>query len=437
MKLSKLKSKLKEKRILILGFGREGRDSFLFLRKIFPNKILGIADQKEFLISNFQFPNTKLYLGKNYLKKIKDYDIVIKSPGIPFKILRTPDVRKITTQTAIFFSALGGPASGGDNRIIGVTGTKGKSTTAYWIYQALKSGAALKGRASPQKGRGTKVHLVGNIGKPVLTSLLKAKKDDIFVYELSSHQLYNLKRSPHIAVLLNIYHEHLDYYRSFKEYATAKANITRYQTKRDYLIYNSQDPLVRKIAEESKAKKIPIQGKYYELNRAAAEAVARIFKVPMPKKLKFLPHRLEYVGKFKGIAFYNDSLSTVPETAIEALDFLGNNVQTMILGGFDRGLNFKKLAKRIAKSEVQTLILFPATGKRIWQALTDLMDVRHPLNIMRHFFARDMEKAIKLAYKYTGGGKICLLSPASPSFGIFKDYADRGNTFKKFVKMLK
>jgi len=267
-----------------------------------------------------------------------------------------------------------------------------------------------------------------------LLSLLKAKKDDVFVYELSSFQLTNLKKSPHIAVLLNIYPEHLDYYHRFEEYVAAKANITLHQKKSDYLIYNSQDARVRKIARQSKARKIPVEGKYYELNQKATEAVAKIFKVPTVKKFKMLPHRLEFVGKFKGIEFYNDSLSTIPQTTIEALDFLGDKVQTLILGGFDRGLNFRELAKRIKKSKIKTLILFPATGKRIWQ---ELMDIGYPSNIVRHLFTEDMKEAVKLAYKYTDKDKICLLSPASPSFGIFKDYADRGNQFKKFIKMLK
>lgn len=391
-------NELKDKRIVILGFGREGQDTFRFLKKLFPKKKIGIADQK---------------FDKNYLRKIKNYDIIIKTPGIPFKVLRRPVLRKITTQTEIFFDNCPG-------MIIGVTGTKGKSTTSYWTYQALKNG-------------GLKAHLVGNVGKPVLSSLLKAKKDDIFIYELSSHQLYNLKKSPHIAVLLNIYPEHLDYYKSFKEYASSKANIAKYQTKNDYLIYNFKDPLVAKIAKKSNAKKIPIQGKYYELNRAAAEAVAKIFKVPMPQKLKSLPHRLECVGKFRGIKFYNDSLSTVPETAIEALDFLGDSVQTMILGGFDRGLDFKKLAQRLSKSQIKTLILFPATGKRIWQEVGRI--VGHPMsNYLSNYFVNDMAKAVELAYKNTEKGKTCLMSPASPSFGVFKDYAERGDLFKKFVK---
>lgn len=385
----------KDKKIVILGFGREGQDTLRFLKKLFPKKKIDIADQK---------------FDKNYLKKLGSYDLIIKSPGIPFKILPRTVLDRITTQTEIFFKNCPGV-------IIGVTGTKGKSTTAFWIYQTLKKA-------------GLKAHLIGNIGEPVLSSFLsKAKPRDIFVYELSSFQLTNLKKSPHIAVLLNIYPEHLDYYRNFNEYVQAKANIARYQTKKDFLIYSSRSPLVKKIAKKSVAKKMPIKGKYYELNKAATKAVAKIFKVPVPKKFEFLPHRLELIGKFKGIEFYNDSLSTIPETAIEALDFLGDKVETMILGGFDRGLDFKKLAERISKSKIKTLILFPTTGQRIWQAMFDLRNQ----TITKRFFVKNMGEAVRLAYKHTGKGKICLMSPASPSFGVFKDYADRGESFRKYA----
>lgn len=387
-------SELKNKSIVILGFGREGQDTFKFLKQLFPEKEICIADQK---------------LGKNYLEKINDYDVIIKSPGIPFKILPKSALKKITTQTEIFFDNCPG-------KIIGVTGTKGKSSTASFIYQTLKKA-------------GLKAHLVGNIGQPVLAFLSEAEPESIFVYELSAHQLYGLKKSPKIAILLNIYPEHLDYYRTFREYANAKSNIAKFQSKNDYLIYNSRDKEVVKIARKSKAKKISIKGKYYELNMAAARAVAKIFKVPELKKFEFLPHRLEYVGKFKDISFYNDSLSTIPETAIEALDFLGNKVQTLILGGFDRGLDFRKLAQRIRKSHVKTLILFPTTGQRIWQAMIEVGP-----QSLKHFFMKDMKTAVKLAYQHTNRSKICLMSPASPSFGIFKDYAERGEMFKKFVK---
>ena len=418
-------AELKNKRILILGLGKEGRDNFKFLRRILPKEVLGIGDRLEFkkldkkaqkLIKSDK--KVKLHSGKNYLRAIKNYDIIIKSPGIPFKILPKSALKKITSQTKIFFENCPG-------KIIGITGTKGKSTTASLIYQILKQG-------------GVKAHLVGNIGKPVLSLLFKAKPDDVYIYELSSHQLYNLKKSPQIAILLNIYPEHLDYYKDFKEYAAAKANITLYQNKNDYLIFNPRDKIVSKIAKKSKAKKIPIRGKYYSLDKEAAKAVGKIFKIPSKvisraiREFKYLPHRLELVGTFKGITFYNDALSTIPETAILAMESLGKRVQTIFLGGYDRKIDFKKLARSVLKQKnIKNVILFPTTGEKIWKNILKLARGR---GVPKHFFVENMKDAVKLAYQHTKKGKICLLSTASTSFSIFRDYKEKGNLFKKYVK---
>lgn len=404
--------KLKNKRILILGFSKEGQDTFRFLRKLFLKKVIGIADQKQFPISNFQFSNIRWHLGENYLKALDDYDVIIKSPGIPFRVLPKNIFKKITSQTEIFFENC-------LETIIGVAGTKGKSTTAFFIYQTLKQG-------------GVNTYLIGNIGKPVLSFLSNKKSDKVFVYELSSFQLMNLKKSPQIAILLNSYPDHLDWHKNFDEYIQANANITYHQTKKDFLIYNSQDKLIREIAKKSKAKKITIKGKYYNLNIEATKEVAKIFKVKPLEKYAFLPHRLEFIGEFNGIEFYNDSLSVIPETTIEALDFLGDKVQTLILGGFDRGLNFEKLTKRILKSKIKTLILLPTTGERILKTFQQVQGKK----MFQHFFINNMKKAIELAYQYTQKEKICLMSPASPSFGIFKDYKERGDLFKKYVQKI-
>jgi UDP-N-acetylmuramoylalanine--D-glutamate ligase len=432
---------IKRKKVLILGFAREGKDTFKFLRKLFPEKVLGIADsnpQCKYLIKDEESRKIRWHLGKDYLKSLKYYDVIIKSPGIPIHLLEIEKALKegkITSQTEIFFENYKG-------KIVGITGTKGKSTTATLIYKVLKE-------------EGLKVHLAGNIGKPVLNYLTTSNENEIFVYELSSHQLYNLKISPHVAVFLNIYPEHLDYYKDFNEYLMAKANITLWQRENDFLVYNFRDKNIREIAKKSRARKIPIKdyskilenigikkthfyGKFYGLNIACAIEVGKIFGLEKEKikraikKFKPLPHRLEYVGKFRGIEFFNDSLSTIPQTTIAALESLGNKVQTLILGGYDRGLDFKELAKEILKRKIKNLILFPETGEKIWKEILSL--VNNDSQLPHAILVQNMKDAVKVSFEITEKNKICLLSPSSPSFGIFKDYKERGNLFKKYVR---
>ncbi|MCD6550333.1 UDP-N-acetylmuramoyl-L-alanine--D-glutamate ligase [bacterium] len=439
---------LENKKILILGLGREGIDTLLFLRKIFPQKIIGVGDKlsKEKLKKTArevieQDKNIILHLGDRYLEAIKDYEVIIKSPGISFYLPELKKARKqkkiVTSQTELFFDNSQG-------KIIGVTGTKGKSTTTSLIYKILKKAKK-------------RVYLLGNIGKPALSFLFLDKQENLYVYELSSHQLIGIKKSPHISILLNIYPEHLDYYPSFNEYIKAKANITRYQSKNDYLIFNGRNRIVKEIAEKSKAKRIdinkidikkiispkeiPLKGNFNLQNIKAAVAVAKILEIsPLIikngiKEFQPLPHRLEFVGRYKGIIFINDALSTIPEATIAAIDTLGNDIETIILGGFDRGIDFSKLAKKILKTNIKTLILFPTTGKKIWE-LIKKEATEKDLKRLQAFPVNNMKKAVEIAYKYTKKGKICLLSCASPSFSLFKDYKEKGNLFKKYVKQL-
>ncbi|MDP3994174.1 MAG: UDP-N-acetylmuramoyl-L-alanine--D-glutamate ligase [bacterium] len=395
--------------ILILGFGREGQSTLKYLKKHYPHLTMGIADKK---------------INKNYLDSIANYDMIIRSPGIKPGLpqLRGKDV---TTATNLFFANAPG-------KIIGITGTKGKSTTSSLIYSILK-----------QKYRD--VRLVGNIGKPALDYLEGATDQTLFVMELSSQQLEDIRYSPHVAVILNIVPEHLDHHGSFAKYAWAKSRIIQHQNSDDAVVFNPKNKIPAQIASKSRSKKVRvIESKAQYLPKlippeavAAAMAVAKLFKIAPRlsleaiRKFKTLPHRLEYVGRFRGIKFYNDSLATVPVATIRALDVLGDDVSTLIAGGFDRGLSFAKLASRIKTSQLRSLVLFPATGDKIWNALDKKTKLK-----TKKYAVSSMKKAVAIAFKVTPRGKICLLSPASASFGMFRDYADRGNQFKKFIRAM-
>ncbi len=435
-------AELKDKKILILGFGREGIDTFNFLRKAYPDKLIGIADKTNrgelgakarSVIKRDK--KLRLHLGKDYLNALTHYEVIVRSPGVAPKIIK-PFITKnqsLTSQAGIFFEECPG-------KIIGVTGTKGKSTTASLIYKILKE-------------NGIKAKLAGNIGKPMLSLISSARENAYYVLELSSHQLLDLKKSPHIAVLLNIFPEHLDYYTGLADYINSKSRITRYQTKKDFLIFNPDNEPVKKIASKSKAKKISLasvrlpkknfllKGRFNLYNIKAAVAAARLAGLDdkdilkIVERFKPLPHRLEYIGKYKGILFYNDALSTIPEATLAALETLGKNVQTIFLGGFDRGLEFGNLVEKILNGPIKNIILFPGTGERIWREMLKQTEKNENL-LKKHkvFLVQSMEDAVKLAYEFTDRGKICLLSTASPSFGLFRDYREKGSLFKKFVK---
>jgi len=395
--------------ILILGYGREGKSVHRFLLDNFPFIKIAIADREK---------------DKDYLSHAKEFTTIIRSPGVsPNKILKQVQDDKVTSSTNIFFSFVSG-------RVIGITGTKGKSTTSSLITKILQSTYQ-------------DVRLIGNIGAPSLDSLKGASSKTIFVFELSSHQLVDCKFSPNVAVVLDVVSEHLDYYKDFSSYLRAKENIVLYQKPSDFVVFNPEHKNPSKIASKSPGKKltfsqadihkfmdvakIPLLGKGNLENIMAAASVGRIFKVPNEKIVKavqdFVPleHRLEFVGEFRKIRFYNDSLATVPEASIHGLEALGDDVETLIAGGFDRRIDFSGLNKFLETSSVKNLILFPTTGKKILKENSNRFNVS------------TMEEAVGIAFEKTAKGKICLLSPASASFGIFKDYDERGKSFKKLV----
>lgn len=426
---------LKDKKILIVGKGIEGQAAEKYLRSHLKGVKLDIVDQKD---------------GDNYLAKQKGYDIAVKSAGIGPKVIGIP----YTTATNIFLSNAKG-------KVIGVTGTKGKSTTTTLIYEMLKK-------------QGLDVYLGGNIGKSPLDFIDSLTDNSWTVLEMSSFQLNDLKISPHIAVVLMITNEHLDYHKTHEAYINAKRNILRFQKEsdfavinKDYLVSNESDILtsgkVFRVSREREVEdgcyvkeeaiwfndngkkekiietqKIKLLGKHNLENVCAATCAASLAGVSKTNVAKVLEefggleHRLEFAGEKNGVLFYNDSLATIPEAAIEAMEALPET-ETLIAGGFDRALDYSSLGQYLNKGQIKTLILFAPSGARIWE---EICKVTSEGGRPEKFDVATMEQAVRIAIAETLPGKVCLLSPASASFGTFKDYKDRGNQFKEAVNKI-
>ncbi|MBI5123206.1 UDP-N-acetylmuramoyl-L-alanine--D-glutamate ligase [Candidatus Roizmanbacteria bacterium] len=406
MKLDQLK---KYKKILILGYGKEGQATERFLKKFVPTAEIGVADKK---------------FDLNYLNQQKNYDLVIRSPGVPKKLVTIP----YTTATNIFFGNCRG-------QIIGVTGSKGKSTTASLIYAILKNAKK-------------KVKLCGNIGRPMLLELLEPmSREDIFVCELSSYQLDDIEYSPHISVITNLFPEHMNYHGDTQKYYQAKKNITKYLSGKDYFVYNSKFSQLKSWTKNLICKTIPFEqnipivdkdihliGEHNLENIDEAAAVAKIFNIPdeiiKNTVLNFqpLPHRLELVGKFKNILFYDDAISTTPESTICAINSFPK-IGTIFLGGFDRGYDFGKLSRVIIDKKIPNIVLFPDSGNKIFALLNKVIGFK--FNFLK---TKSMEEAVVFAYENTQAKTVCLLSTASPSYSLWKNFEEKGDLFQFFVK---
>ncbi len=391
--------------VLILGYGKEGKMTEKYLKKYFPKLKLGIADES---------------LNKNYLESQKNYDLVIKTPGIKKEKVLIPCI----TATNLFFSQ-------NKNFTIGVTGSKGKSTTASLIYGILKEA-------------GKKVRLLGNIGAPMLGALMnKVDPAEIFVLELSSYQLDDIAYSPNIAVALNFFPEHMDYHGGVENYYQAKKKIVSFQNCEDVFVYNTKDQKLKNWASATVAQKksfaeisldgfeSSLLGEHNQNNIRAAVTVAKEFGISDDeikkalKKFKPLAHRLEFVGEFEAIKFFDDAISTTPESTMMALDAI-ENVGTIFLGGQDRGYDFSKLEKQIRKKGIKNVVLFPDSGQRIFKS-------KKGLNILE---TREMKEAVAFAYEHTPRGSVCLLSTASPSYSVWKNFEEKGEQFQFWVKKL-
>ncbi len=453
----------KNKKIIILGFGTEGESVVAFLlTKETKILVADVRDQEHFdpeKIEAFKEKGVEFNFG-SYPEDLSGFDLAIRSPGISMASVIIEKIKsqgiEISSSTKIFFDLC--PC-----KIVGVTGTKGKSTTSTLIYEMLKK-------------EGMDVYLGGNVGNPPLDFLNSLKPDSKVVLELSSFQLQDLHKSPQIAVFLMVTSEHLDYHKDMAEYVDAKRNIVRFQTKEDFAILNRDfpasnesdvltegkiyfvsreqsvsqgcfvrdDSIILKMGEREEeimsTKDVLLAGRHNLENACAAILASTIAGSRMQaiitvlKTFKGLPHRLEFVGEHHGIKFYNDSLATIPEATIEGLESLGEDVETLIAGGHDRGLDYDELGKFISNSKLKTLILFSPTGEKIWGALCAAL----PNENLRpkKYNVASMKEAVLIAYEQTDSNKICLMSPGSASFGTFKNYKDRGDQFKAQVEAL-
>ena len=400
------------KKVAIVGYGIEGQDAEKYFRE--KGDEVTILDRK---------------VDKSYLKNLGKYDLVVRSPGVyPFK----PEFKnvKVTTPIQIFLEEC-------KAKIIGVTGTKGKGTTASLIYEILKKA-------------GKDAYLAGNIGKPYLGLLPQIRNESLIVLEMSSFQLIDITKSPHIAVVLNITSDHMDWHKSQKEYVDAKKSIVAFQEKTDLAIVNQEYEASLSFAKITKAKVIffskqgldnkfkeglLLRGEHNLENIAAAVAVAQTLGIQEKviqdavKNFKGLEHRLELVGEVSGRSFYNDSFATGPQPTIAAVKSF-TEPTTLILGGSDKGLDYGELRRVIEeKDNIRNLILIGEIGEKIAEGI----EGKNILNLGK----TTMQNIVEKAFEITPKGGVVLLSPAAASFDMFENYKDRGNQFKEAVRKLK
>lgn len=422
---------LNGKNICLVGYAREGVAMHKALNIYARDAHITIADSNTDIVAE----GADLQLGADYLKHLDRFDVVIRSSGVP----DTPELNAVaavsTDMTRIFFDTIA--ASG--VRVIGVTGSKGKSTTSNLIFHALKAA-------------NDRTYLMGNIGEPMINFVAQAREGATFVIELSSYMLEHLEISPHIAVITSFFAEHLDRHGNVDAYFAAKRNIAAHQRPDDIVIYNADYPQCKKMAEASPGKKIPytaadfplpvshtkLKGEHNRSNLAAAYQTALICGVPNDlaletlKKTDGLPYRMHTVGEFGGIEWVEDSLATAPEATAFAIDALGSDVDTLITGGMDRGYDFGELGRLIAASSIRNVVVFPDSGAKIQQAIEAV-----PGATPKNFFATsDMREAVAFARQHTKPGAICLLSSASPSYNLFKDHTDKAKQFTEAVRSI-
>ena len=447
-------------KIIIAGYGIEGISNLVYFQQKFPGAEFVVTDER--LADKLPaIPDgVKLISGKNvFSEQLGDADLVVRTASLPPRNIKTSG--KIWSATNEFFDKCPAP-------IIGVTGTKGKGTTCSLITSILQQA-------------GQTVHLVGNIGVPALDVLPKIKKDDIVVYELSSFQLWDLEKSPHIAVVLMIETDHLNVHTDFADYLNAKKNIRRHQHLGDVCLYHPTNKYSREVAaapldrlldtgdnhgdtlDFAQRYAIPdddqvyVQDGYFcvqnrricntshlrlpgahNLENACA-AMSAVTGLPITvtneqfvaglESFTGLPHRLKFVAEKNGVKYYDDSISTTPGSAIAALKAF-TEPKILILGGSDKGADYTELAQEIARQQIRAVIVNGANA-------SEIIEILHKNEVSCQVVQLEMASMLAVvgtAASQAQPGDVVILSPAAASFDMFKSYNDRGEQFVAAVE---
>ncbi len=459
-KLNNFFNSLKGKKVTFCGIGT----SNLPLIKLFAEKgvVVSACDKKTYeeLGNNAEMAEkygAKLILGENYLKNL-DTDVLFRSPGTPFykeelEVMKNRGI-VVTSEMEVFFDLC--PC-----KIIAVTGSDGKTTTTTIISELLKS-------------QGLKVHLGGNIGKPLLPEIESISGEDYAVVELSSFQLISMRKSPDIAVVTNLAPNHLDIHKDMQEYINSKKNIILHQNAFSRSVLNLDNEISNSFENDVRGKLVKFSRKnvvqngaylngkeifyndYGKITRvlnvndikipgmhnvenylAAISAVWGIVSVEnivnVAKTFSGVPHRNEFVREVNGVKYYNDSIASSPtRTSLGTLSLYDEKI-IIIAGGYDKHIPYEPLGPIIC-DKVKTLILLGDTALKIKNAVekSDNYSENNPVIIM----VNNMDEAVKAAYNNAKKGDIVSLSPASASFGLYKNFEERGNHFKDLVNKL-
>lgn len=460
-KLENFNQNLNGKKVAIIGLGVSNIPLIDYMHKY--NAKVTVFDQKEEskikddLIKKIKNYNFSTSFGKDSFKNLKGFDIIFRSPScLPTKKELVEEKQRgaiITSEIEMLMKLT--PA-----KIIGVTGSDGKTTTTSLIYSILKKA-------------GNNVYLGGNIGIPLFTKVGEMKPSDFVVLELSSFQLMGMEISPHVGVITNITPNHLNVHKDYQEYIDAKKIIFKYQNENDVIVLNYDNEITKNCAKEAISKvrffsgkeklengfivdeneikecndgirkhiinstEIKLRGEHNLENIATALAATKDYvdedtAVQAIKEFSPVEHRLEFVREINGCKWYNDSVSSTPTRTIAGLNSFDEDI-VLIAGGYDKNLDYTPLAKPILK-KVKALILLGQTSGKIFEAVKREEEKENKQ--IKIYMCDNLTDTVNQAKKVAKPGQIVLFSPASASFDLFKNFADRGNQFKNIVNSL-